>query len=611
MNFDDLKSSIKKKILLWIAPAIPFILLFLIIIIVLVSILSPVVMAKDSSSTNNDEDGGFFEKFGNFLSGNGWTSDEIAFWEIIEKNNLDCKQSTLVTATIMYYYQSNPTETLDYGEEPSDDVQNSSETDSNSNETTITPSDDMYSEVPYGQVLPDLKRLVKKMKKGFTAYEKYVKETFLKKEPYNKLLIGYSDEEKRIDEIYEEINIISDTMECVSRSSYGGAVCSFNIGSESATDIKVRILRCGNLDGDYSPLENEELIDFEKYITGVVYPEVGPGAPLDTMKAQAVAARSYAIARSLGKGDIQEENGQTILSIKSCTADQAYCDPDVGCWSYADGGEMNFGTRLGVDASIHSGEDTTKRWSRPPLPEDSPIRQAVEETVGETLVNSDGRPILASYGSGIQISWSSMANNGSDYYEILMKTYSSVATDIASNCTFSNISSIGEFTNWKQYDPQWKFDPLGNSTIGNIGCAATSVAIQIASSGTEILIEDFNPSTFVKALSKKDCGGFTSSGAIVWEKTTCVAPNFQYVGYGEAIAGNSKSEIIRKIKNQISQGYYVILRVKRAPNQHWVAVERVDDNNIYMFDPASASNSVLDVYSLSGLTEMRVYKKLD
>ena len=38
MNSDDLKSSIKKKILLWIAPAIPFILLFLIIIIALVSI---------------------------------------------------------------------------------------------------------------------------------------------------------------------------------------------------------------------------------------------------------------------------------------------------------------------------------------------------------------------------------------------------------------------------------------------------------------------------------------------------------------------------------------------------------------------------------------------
>lgn len=62
---------------------------------------------------------------------------------------------------------------------------------------------------------------------------------------------------------------------------------------------------------------NQELIDFEKYVLGVVYAENG-GAPDEAMKAQAIAARTYAFNR----GTIKEEmvrlslKYQVVLGIK-------------------------------------------------------------------------------------------------------------------------------------------------------------------------------------------------------------------------------------------------------------------------------------------------------
>lgn len=603
--FGQGKGALKKKILMWLAgllaPAIPFILVMLIIIIVIIIIFAPLTMAKESSESSGSNDVGFFEKFNNFLSGNGWTSDEQAFFEIMQKNNLNCKQSTLVTATILYYYQFNVDTNLDYGVEPSDEVQQPTESESSEDQTqVIPPSENMYDDVPYGQILPDLKRLVKKIKKGNTAYEEYVKNTFLKQSPYNEL-IDFGNEQESIDKLYEEIKAIADTIECRISSNYGSATCAFNVdGGETATDLKVRLLRCGNADGNYSTVNDVELIDFEKYVTGVVYMENG-GGPYEALKTQAVAVRSYTLTRGqqmggTGIGRIENIDGQWIVSIRACVADQAYCDPDTGCWSNNKGGGQ-YTVQPDVDATMYPGEDTSKVWHRPPLPEDSPIRKAVEETTGEVLINSDNNIIPTGYLSDAQISWNNSANAGNDYFEILMGWYSG-ATSLASNCTLVNGNSSGDFANWKQYDPNWKNVSLGSSTIGAIGCAATSVAIQIANSGTEVLVSDFNPGTFVEEMTKN--GGFVDNRGnppgnnINWQKANSVAPNFGF--YKSMPLSGSKIEKANAIKNEISKGNrYLIMSVKKG-DRHWVAINYVDGENVYMFDPGSEATSVWDKY---------------
>lgn len=367
------------------------------------------MMAKEKVENLN-----FWEKFGNFMSGNGWNDSETAFFKIIEKSKLSCSNSSLVTSTIMYYQISNNGD-MDFAEEPNDDPEN---------------PDDMYEGTDYGKLLPDLKRLVKKMKKGEEKYEEYVKNTFLEKDPYNKLLDGYSDREKRKNDVYEEIKSIAQTIPCQNNLNNGGGFCSYNVNGVTASDLKVRLLQCN---APYNPIPDEKLIDFETYITGVVSQEVG-GSSFETLKAQAVAARSYALTRSqvvgAGIGKIEQIDGEWVISLRACTADQAFCHPDRGCWSNAVGGEMNFA----ADGTIHSGYDATKSWNRKELPADSQVRRAVKETEGIVALDANGNIVYTGFMDTDQKAWEASVKSGADYKAALKKHYPSIDS-FAANCT--------------------------------------------------------------------------------------------------------------------------------------------------------------------------------
>ena len=162
-------------------------------------------------------------------------------------------------------------------------------------------------------------------------------------------------------------------------------------------------------------------------------------------------------------------------------------------------------------------------------------------------------------------------------------------------------TSTGDWANWKQYDPKWKSVPLGPSTVGAIGCAMTSVAIQIARSGVSTTLgADFNPGTFAQALTQ--VGGFDSRGNIDWYSVTKIAPSFHWTG--TRVYGSVSPSTIDSL---IQQGYYVILNVKNG--RHWVAVDRVEGNKIYMFDPGSGGTEVGQTYGLSSVVGYTTYRK--
>lgn len=381
------------------------------------------------------------------------------------------------------------------------------------------------------------------------------------------------------------------------------------------SNLYVRLMQCGtgnghNYGGTFGqPLEGEELVPFEKYILGVAYQEIGPDAPAEAIKAQMVAARSYILARHKDMGGWrtlkEESDGKWVLQVASCTQDQVYCDPDQGC-----------SATNGQWGQVHSGLGHGS-FSRGPMAEDSPLRTYANETAGEVLVNKEGYIIYSGYLQSEQNAFSSLAKSGKDYKQILLQVYNQIrnygATGIQKNSCGSSSSSCGnaangDYANWKQYEGSWVGVQLGSSgkTIKQIGCLVTSVSMQIAKSGVQTNISDFNPGTFVEFLNSH--GGFVSGGNFVWTAATQAAPSFKYVGQVQ-IAGMSKSQKLAKIKELVNQNnVYVVAEVKGNTGQHWVAIDYVDGDTIHMMDPGSTSTDMWTQYNWANTSTLGYYK---
>ena len=251
--------------------------------------------------------------------------------------------------------------------------------------------------------------------------------------------------------------------------SMGATVCSYNVDGQSVSNIKIRLLSCeGN-----TPLADEELVDFEKYIIGVVYSEVGE-ISYEAMKVQAIAARSFALTRSKVMGGaygvkMEKEGDNWIINLRSCTNDQVYCDPDKGCWSDRTGGQTdNNNSGDWKNCTVHSGQDSSKSWTRGPLSEDSDIRKAVNDTAGQVFVDTSGNIVKTGFTNTNQTKWEKLAKEGKDAYEILVSDYGQ--GNISNpTCTYSgyingNISSaeVASIVKWDQ-STAWS-NLIGRST---------------------------------------------------------------------------------------------------------------------------------------------------
>lgn len=405
---------------------------------------------------------------------------------------------------------------------------------------------------------------------------------------------------------------------CAAQGTCTYQIKGFNTGSGSiskeieAPNIKVRLMTCGDL-GRGQPIPGEELVDFEKYITGVVYAEMGPGNNSEAYKAQAIAARTYALVRPKAMNGafglkLEEENGQTILQIRNCTEDQVYCDPDQGCST-----SMSAGSADKSGATIFSGAHTKSVTIKDKLPEDSDLRTSVSSVMGQVLVDNNGYLINSGYTSVNQNKWKSDAAAGLDYKQILISHYA-VANKVAENScningsTTCSILSSGPYANWKQYEGAWVSVPIGASgkTIKNIGCLVTSISMLVAKSGQPTTITgDFNPGTFVQALNSNN--GFTGSGALIWSTVTKIVPSFKYQGF-VSVSGFSKEAKINKLKELLSnKNNYVVAEVKGDSGEHWVAIDGISDGNIVMMDPGSPSSDLWAQYDWRNTTQFNYY----
>lgn len=372
--------------------------------------------------------------------------------------------------------------------------------------------------------------------------------------------------------------------------------CTYTVNGTNMSGIKVKLVHAKNSavpgvnTGD--EIEGQELVDFEKYILGVVYAENG-SAPEEAIKAQAIAARNYV----LNRGHLMEENGQKILRITNSTYDQTYCDPDAGC-------DRCIGER-GVVSLYKSG--TTPKGSTcvsvSPLPNDSYVRKAVKSVSGVVLQDNNGNTINTPYTSTTQRAWNEMAKEGKDYIEMLRLTYGESSLSNPS-CTFAS----GDWDNWRQGDPQWGNKAVGSSNMASIGCFITAHAKALAASGAQLKVNNFNPGVFIDVINANRCLSGNNLNA------TCALNAVLANGYdrntdrvGVSLTGSIGQKALT-ISNYLNQGYQIILRVKAEPNQHWVYVTGVSGSTIYMSDPASNGKTVLPTYNDKGVVYMIGYK---
>lgn len=372
--------------------------------------------------------------------------------------------------------------------------------------------------------------------------------------------------------------------------------CTYTVNGTNMSGIKVKLVHAKNSavpgvnTGD--EIEGQELVDFEKYILGVVYAENG-SAPEEAIKAQAIAARNYV----LNRGHLMEENGQKILRITNSTYDQTYCDPDAGC-------DRCIGER-GVVSLYKSG--TTPPGSTcvsvSPLPNDSYVRKAVKSVSGVVLQDNNGNTINTPYTSTTQHAWNKMAKEGKDYIEMLRLTYGESSLSNPS-CTFAS----GDWDNWRQGDPQWGNKSVGSSNMASIGCFITAHAKALAASGAQLKVNNFNPGVFIDVINTNHClSGNNLDATCALNAVLANGYNRQTDRVGVSLTGSIGQKALT-ISNYLNQGYQIILRVKAEPNQHWVYVTGVSGSTIYMSDPASNGKTVLPTYSDKGVVYMIGYK---
>lgn len=171
------------------------------------------------------------------------------------------------------------------------------------------------------------------------------------------------------------------------------------------------------------------------------------------------------------------------------------------------------------------------------------------------------------------------------------------------------LNNTGDFINWRQAGQSWSNIRIGNtsSTIGNIGCLVTSIAILIEKSGANTTIVPFNPGTFVEALNNN--GGFDEKGNLYYAPINKVVPNFRYVG-NVNLRGKTRAEKLELINQYLNLGFHLTIEVKGATpgNQHWVAILGIDGNNVNIVDPASDKTDLWSAYEWSKSSQFNYFK---
>lgn len=237
------------------------------------------------------------------------------------------------------------------------------------------------------------------------------------------------------------------------------------------------------------------------------------------------------------------------------------------------------------------------------------------ETAIEQGVNTDEMPIeVEKKVLHIKITSKTAEQMKNEYHfnNAQIKQYNELSDEkyafLWNGAIYGNVDS-GEYVSWRQSGQSWSSIKIGNtnSTLGQIGCLVTSIAILIEKSGCNTTINPFNPGTFLEALNNNNA--FDSGGNLQYAGVTKAVPNFKYAG-NVNLRDKSRNEKLALITQYFNQGYYLTIEVKGATpgNQHWVAITGINGNNVIIVDPARDGTDLWSSYEWNKSSQFNFFE---
>ena len=149
---------------------------------------------------------------------------------------------------------------------------------------------------------------------------------------------------------------------------------------------------------------------------------------------------------------------------------------------------------------------------------------------------------------------------------------------------------------WKNSDSRWSSVSLGGSaTIGGSGGLVVSLAIAMADCG--VTSESYTPADLVTSL--KAVGGLTPSGSLIWDKVSSAVPGFtEQPDVDMKSRSLSIEQKVNLIRQAVDKGYQVIVQIPDSSpwGLRYVAVDRVENGTVYMFDPNGSGTDLFATY---------------
>lgn len=288
-------------------------------------------------------------------------------------------------------------------------------------------------------------------------YKKYLQEKFFKryleKDNYEELA---DDVFKYIDEYMELTYKKKNDNKCTTTTG-GSCTYSFsgihglNSNNIDLSNLKVRLMSSSDCPGGTDNVAlNENIIPFEEYVLGVGYGELGPNYNKEVAKVHLIAARSFALTRPYymnGAMGVKytKENGNNIIQLRSCVADQVYCNPEKGC-------SADYVISRTSQPMIYSGTTHPYVYQKPlsNYP-NSTLKSSWQETMGMVGVDKDGKAVLMGYQSGMGNKdpevWLQWANQGMDYKQIILAAYPEIKEIKKASCATTTEKSNNGFLN--------------------------------------------------------------------------------------------------------------------------------------------------------------------
>ncbi len=163
-------------------------------------------------------------------------------------------------------------------------------------------------------------------------------------------------------------------------------------------------------------------------------------------------------------------------------------------------------------------------------------------------------------------------------------------------------SAAEDFRLWRQNDERWGSYPIGGSTIRQSGCYMTSIAMVAVASGARDS-ENFDPGVFSKALN--EINAFNQWGGLAsWGSVNSVVNEISISSINLNFTSDDQSGKAAEIKKLLDEGSYVICNV----GEHWVYIDGVIGDDVYMADPAKNEILMFEAYKNENITFYQTLK---